>query len=79
MHLIVHDVSIGLSGGASTEGSGVVEELKGNDAKRPPVTANSVVGCAVQAGEHLGGYVLRSTHRQTRLQLGGQSHCSVEC
>ena len=33
VHLIVHDVSIGLSGGASTEGSGVVEELKGNDAK----------------------------------------------
>ena len=48
--LVVHDVSVGLSGGVSLEGGGIEQQLVGDDAQGPPVTADPVVRRAVQAG-----------------------------
>ena len=64
-HLVVHYIAIGLCGGLASEWSDITDELKGNDAERPPVAAHTIVCRAVQAGQHFRGYVLRSAHRQT--------------
>ena len=69
MYLIVHDVAVGLGGGGARERSDIVDKFVGDDSQGPPVTAHTVVGRVVQTGEDLGGYVLRSTHRQPWLQL----------
>lgn len=69
-HLVTHDIIVGLAGGLPLKGCGVVEQLVSDDPQRPPVAAYPVVGSPVQAGQHLGGDVLWSAHRQLRLNLG---------
>ena len=68
-YLIVHNVAIGLGGGGAREWSDIIDEFVSDDAQRPPVTADPIVCRVVQTGQNLGGYVLRSSHWQTRLQL----------
>ena len=74
MYLVVHDVAVGLCGRAGSKRSHVINQLIGNDPQGPPVTADTIVGPGVQAGENLRSYVLWGADWQTRLQL-----ISCEC
>ena len=77
-NLVVHDIAVGLSSGVSLEGCGIKQQFVGDDAQGPPVAANTVVCRAIQAGQHLGGNVLWSAHREAGLHLGREGGVAEE-
>ena len=68
-YFVVHDVGIGLGSGLIFKRSRLVEQFVCNDAKGPPVAANTIVCRLVQTGQDLRSYVLWGTHWEAGLKL----------